>query len=225
MDSPTQPTFIPHEAVTSSSVRRGGGGLSELTFLISIILIIISAALAAGVFLYSQYLQTSNQSKLNQLNSAETSFDPSLIQQLTRLDSRMNAAQTLLTAHLAPTQLFTMLEQSTVQDISFTSLSYDASNPQNITLTMQGIAGSVNSIALQAQVFSQSGIITNPIFSNIDAEPAGVNFNFTALVNPSAINYETFVSGAQSAVQSQPQQQAPAQPASPFESSSTPAAQ
>lgn len=225
MDSPTQPTFIPHEAVNAASSRRESGGLSELVFLISIILIIISAALAAGVFLYSQYLQTSNQSKLNQLNSAEASFDPSLIQQLTRLDNRMTAAQALLADHLAPTQLFNMLEQSTVQDIAFTALSYDATNPQNVTLSMQGIAGSVNSIALQAQVFSQSGIITNPIFSNIDAQQQGVNFDFTALINPSSLNYEKLITGSQTAVQPQPQQQVPAQPSSPFESSSTPAAQ
>ena len=166
MDSPTQPTFIPHEAVVSTSVKRGGGGLAELLFLIALVLLIISAALAAGVFLYTQYLQNSNASKLSQLNSAEAAFDPSLVQQLTRLNSRMTAAQTLLAAHLAPSQLFAMLDQSTVQDIEFTSLTFDATDPQQITLTMTGVAGSVNSIALQAQVFSQSGIITNPIFSS-----------------------------------------------------------
>ncbi|HTR18697.1 MAG TPA: hypothetical protein VMH91_01805 [Candidatus Paceibacterota bacterium] len=225
MDSPTQPTFIPHEAVTASA-RRGGGGLSDLALLISITLIIISGALAAGVFLYSQYLQTSNANKLDQLNRAEASFNPSLIQQLTRLDERMNAAQTLLSTHLAPTQFFAMLEQSTVQDISFTSLSYDATNPTGITLTMSGVAGSVNSIALQAQVFSQSGIITSPIFSNIDAEPGGVHFNFSALIDPSSINYEKLITGAEGAAQPQTQApQTPAQPTSPFTSSSTPATQ
>ena len=228
MDSPTQPTFIPHDAVTSSGASRSGGGLSELLLLLGIIFVIISGALAAGVFLYTQYLQTSNASQLDQLNRAQAALDPSLIQQLTRLDDRMNAAETLITAHLAPSQFFTILEQSTVQDISFTSLDYDATNPANVTLTMTGVAGSVNSIALQAQVFSQSGIITNPIFSAIDAQPEGVHFNFTALVNPSAIAYEKFVSGgaATSATEPQPQTQvqAPVQPASPFESSSTPAA-
>jgi len=233
MDSPTQSTFIPHEAVTPTTSNRGGGssGLSELALLVSIILFIVSAALGAGVFLYSQYLQSSNSSKLDQLNSAEAAFDPSLVQQLTRLDTRMNAAQSLLTAHLAPSQLFTMLEASTVQDISFTSLTYDATNPQQIALTMTGVAGSVNSIALQAQVFSQSGVITNPIFSNIDAEPDGVHFNFTALVNPSTISYEGLISGANKSQSSTSQAptsaptqtttQAPATTASPFQAAST----
>src|SRR5579871_3325413 len=103
MDSPTQPNFIPHEAVTASPTRRSGGGLIELAFLVSILLFVISGALAGGVFLYTQYLQNSNQNKLNQLNAAQAAFDPALIQQLTRLDTRMNTSQTLINAHLAPT--------------------------------------------------------------------------------------------------------------------------
>jgi hypothetical protein len=224
MDSPTQPTFLPHEAVTSAGVRRGGGGLAELFLLVAILLFVISAALAVGVFLYTQYLQSSNASKLSQLNAAEASFDPSLIQQLTRLDTRMSAAQSLLTAHLAPSLIFAMLQASTVQDISYSSLQLDASNPQQIRLTMSGVAASVNSIALQAQVFSQSGLIQSPIFSNIDAEPNGVNFNFSGLVNPTAISYETFVSGSNPAQPAAPTTQAPAQVAPAFEGTSTPAA-
>lgn len=235
MDSPTQPTFIPHEAVVSVPLKKGGG-LAELFLLVSLVLFIVSAALGAGVFLYTQYLQSSNASKLSQLNSAEAAFDPTLIEQLTRLNTRMITAQSLLSAHLAPSQLFSMLDQSTVQDISFTSLTYDATNPQQIALTMTGVAGSVNSIALQAQVFSQSGIITNPIFSDIDAEEDGVHFDFSALVNPSAITYEGMVSGAsqspassaspaglQTQIQTQPQTQ-PQTSASPFQGTSTPAA-
>lgn len=237
MDSPTQPTFIPHEAVSAAPIRRGGGGLSELVLLISIVLFIVSGALAAGVFLYTQYLQTSNASKLSQLNSAEAAFDPTLVQQLTRLDTRMQAAQTLLTAHLAPLVLFTALGKLTVQDVSFGSFTYNAANPQQISLAMTGVAGSVNAVALQAQVFSQSGIITNPIFSNIDAQQDGVHFNFTGVVNPSALSYEGYVTGSSAQAGAQPaspaggtqpatqqaQPQTPAVPASPFEGSSTPA--
>ncbi|MDR3571431.1 MAG: hypothetical protein P4L81_04525 [Candidatus Pacebacteria bacterium] len=229
MDTPTQPTFIPHEAVSAAPSRRGGGGLAELALLVSIILFIISAALGVGVFLYTQYLQSSNQSKLSQINAAQQAFDPTFVQQMTRLDTRMNTAQSLITAHLAPTQIFAVLEQSTVQDIAFTSFTFSAANPQQLSLTMSGVAGSVNSVALQAQVFSQSGVITNPIFSNIDAQPDGVHFNFTGLINPSALSYESFVSGAssqsaqtqgqtQTQTQTQQTQQTPSTPASPFES-------
>ena len=54
---------------------------------------------------------------------------------------------------------------------------------------MAGVAQSVNSIALQAQIFSKNGIITSPIFSGIERQIDGVHFDFNALVNPAAINY------------------------------------
>jgi len=221
MESPVQSSFIPRDAGTPSRVQSGGrGGLSELFLLISILLLVVSGALAAGVFLYTQYLETSTKSKLDQLNRAEAAFDPSLVQQLTRLDNRMRAGEALLSAHVAPSQLFATLEQTTAQDISFSSLSYDASDPTQISLKMNGVAGSVNSIALQAQLFSQSGLITSPIFSNIDAEQDGIHFSFSGLVNPSAISYGKLVGASAPSPQAQPQTQTQTQaPASPFESS------
>jgi hypothetical protein len=193
--------------------------------LISILLLALSGALAVGVFLYSQYLQASVQSKLQQLNRAEASFDPSLVQQLTRLDTRMNTAEDLLKAHLAPTRFFATLEASTVQDISFGSLSYTTTDPQDIDIKMDGVAGSINAIALQAQVFSQGGVIASPIFANIDREADGVHFTFTGTLNASEMTYEGLVSG-QSSVEAQPQTpvattSAPATPASVFESTTT----
>jgi hypothetical protein len=196
MDSPVQPSFIPHDAGVATGAPRSSSGLRELLLLLSIVLLVVSAALGAGVFLYTQYLQSAEQSKLAQLNRAEAAFDPSLIQQITRLDTRMHAASALLSAHLAPTQLFAMLEQTTAQDISFNSFSYDSTNPQQITIKMAGVAGSVNSVALQAQLFSQSGMLTSPIFSGIDSEQDGVHFDFTAFVNPTDLSYETLITGA-----------------------------
>jgi hypothetical protein len=48
-------------------------------------------SLAGAVFIYKQYLQTANNSKKEQLQRAKDAFDPTLIQQLTRLDDRMHA--------------------------------------------------------------------------------------------------------------------------------------
>lgn len=231
-DSPIQPSFIPHEAVAAAAPKRQvGGGLSELILLIAIIILIVSAALAAGVFLYQQYLQASNQNKLAQLQSAQSAFNPSLVEQITTLNDRMTAAQTLLSQHLAPSLFFGMLASTTVQDISFSSLNYDATNPQQITLTMSGVAGSVNSIALQAQVFSQGNIITDPIFSDINAQSDGVHFDFTALINPASITYGDYVNGSSPSAaavqpvqqQTQQVQQAAPAPASPFQGTSAPA--
>lgn len=193
MPNTSAPTsFIPHEATQTpgnTRPRGGGSGLSDLFVLIAIVLFVASAALAVGVFLYQQYLQSSDTSKVDQLERAKAAFEPSLIQELTRLDDRMYAAGQILGAHVAPSVFFHMLEQTTITTVAFRSLDFTATGAEHMTITMSGVADSVNSVALQADLFAKGGMITSPIFSNIDREVDGVHFNLSALVNPAAINY------------------------------------
>lgn len=203
-----QPSFIPHDAKVAQKQKIGGrAGLADLLLLIGVVLVIASVALAAGVLLYQQYLASSNTSKLSQLQRAEAAFEPSLVKQLQRLDDRMNAGSQLLQVHLAPTALFTTLEQTTISSIQFTSLTIDATDRAHITLKMTGVADSVNSVALQSDLFSKSGAIQSAIFSNIDRQSDGVHFDLSALVNPASLNYGQLVTG-QSATNQLPAQTA-----------------
>lgn len=189
VDTGITSSFIPRDTSVSPSAPRRGGGLNDLLLLCSIVLFVASAALAVGVFLYGQYLVTENAAKLSQLERAQAGFQPALIQQLTRLDDRMHAAERVLSAHIAPSLFFQALEQATLQTISFQSLDFQVTDNQNLTVKLVGVAESVNSIALQADLFSKNGVITSPIFSNIARQVDGVHFNLSAVVNPSAINY------------------------------------
>lgn len=184
----TPGAFIPHDTAAPIA-RKSAGGLNDLLLLFGIVLFVASAALGAAVFLYGQYLHTESASKLEQLQRAKAAFEPSLIQQLTRLDDRMHAADGLLSSHVAPSAFFAALQSATLESVAFQSLDLQASDPHHITIKMQGIAQSVNSIALQADLFSKNGVITSPIFSGIARQPDGVHFNLAAIVNPNAIRY------------------------------------
>ena len=194
METGIKSSFIPKASITPerAGTRRGKSGF-DFFILISLVMFVASATLAVAVFLYSQYLTTSAKSKLDQLERAKQAFEPSLIQDLTRLDDRMRAADTILEAHVAPTTLFLLLEQLTLQTVAFSSFDFTKGS-DDITLTMKGVAESVNSIALQADLLSKSGIIFNPIFSNINRQVSGVNFDFSAAVNASALSYAARVS-------------------------------
>lgn len=180
-----------------------------MLMLLALILFIASAVLAIGVFLYVQYLNTSAASKLDQLNRAKAAFEPALIAELTRLDDRMRAADEVLSIHIAPSALFNVLQQLTLQTVSFSTLDFSAQNSSDMTLTMQGIAQSVNSIALEADLLSKSGVVTSPIFSNMNRTPQGVRFDFTSGINAEGLRYRSVRAG--SAIQ-----QAPQEPATPF---------
>lgn len=211
METGIKSSFIPQSPVVGPSAARRRGSNFDFFVLIALVLFVASATLAAGVFLYVQFLQGSNASKLEQLERAKAAFEPALIQELTRLDDRMRAADEVLSAHTAPMALFKLLEQLTLQTVSFSSFSFTTNDI--LTLTMQGLAQSVNSIALQADLLSRSGTIVNPIFSDINRQVGGVRFNFTADVRREALSYRSLVGAPPP--ETTPQQ-APQQPISPF---------
>jgi hypothetical protein len=219
MESGIQSSFIPQDAAKPSTSPRDyrTGGLADLLFLIAIVAFVASAALGAAVFLYKEYVQTSATSKVEQLQKAKAAFEPALIHELTRLDDRMQVADRILSSHLAPTAFFDALQLATLTTVSFGSLELQAADAQHMTIKMTGVAQSVNSIALQADLFSKNGVITSPIFSDINRQKDGVHFNLTALVNPAAINFVQLISGLNGTMQST-QQAAPTAPGptSPF---------
>lgn len=219
METGIKSSFIPQDAATPRAIKsRSPTSFADLLILIAIVFLVASIALAAGVFLYLRFLQTSGASKLAQLERAKAAFEPSLIQELTRLDDRMQAADVVLRNHVAPSLFFHLLEQLTLQTVSFSTLDFQAADPQNMTIAMTGTAVSVNSIALQADYLSKSGTISSPIFSNIARQGDGVHFNLTAILNPLALRYANVAAGGQSIITpqapppEQPQQPPPADP-------------
>jgi len=217
MEPPPQPSFIPHDADTSGAVRRSEAGLGDLLLMIGVVVLVASAVLAGGVFMYRQFLSSTISSQLSQLKTARQQFDPNLVRQLTRLDDRMQTADALLAVHLAPSTFFAALNQVTAQTVEFTSLDMQVQDPHRIMLKMSGVAQSVNSIAFQADLLSKSGVFTSPIFSNLDRQKDGVHFNLTAIVDASKINFDDLAPSTSDATTNPPAAPAtPATPATPF---------
>ncbi len=171
-----------------------GGGAGDIFILVAIVALAAALALAAGVFLYDRFLDANVQKKSEQLERARQAFEPALIQELVRLDSRLQAADDVLARHLAPSELFNLLEELTLQSVAYDSLDYTVGEDDTIEIRMRGKARSVNGVALQASVFGQNNAVTNPIFSELDLVRDGVTFEVTATVNPSALRYTTVFS-------------------------------
>ena len=221
MEANAQPSFIPHDAGEPARPRRSGGGIGDLFLMLAILVFAASAALAAGVFFYQQYLTTVSNADLAKLNEAEKNFQPALIEELRRLDQRMHSAETLLAKHLAPSAFFIILNTVTAKTISYSSLSIAVDD--TIKLEMDGIARSVNSVAFQADILAKEGAYLDPIFSNLSRQKDGVHFHLSTLINPDSINFEALTGGAASALTPLPLQSvAPASAFAP-ESTSTPA--
>lgn len=189
MENNITSSFIPSDARNLSSNATTGRALYDVALLFAIVVLIASLALAAGVFLYSQYLEADLAAKKEQVERVQKAFDPALMQDITRLDTRMRAGDTILRSHAALSGFFRFLEKATLETAGFKTLQIDASDHKTVSLKMTGVAQSVNSIALQADVFTKGGALSSPLFSNIARREGGVHFDFTAVINPDIISY------------------------------------
>ena len=201
MESQIKASFIPQDVGTEPKLRRGGtSGGSDLLVLAAIILLVASIALAASVFLYAQYLQGTITSKQASIDRARAAIEPALIDELARLDARMASAATLLGQHVAPSVVFDLLEQITLHSIALTDFSLTTEGVNSLKISMKGEAQSVNSIALQSDLYGRSGIITSPIFSDINRGTDGLmQFRVDAILNPTALRYARLVENAAAA--------------------------
>ena len=205
MESNIKASFIPDKMPSAqgrgSSIKHSSGSAADILILIAVVILAVALALAAGVFLYDSYLNANVQNKSQQLQRAQQAFEPQLVEELVRLDLRLLAAGDVLARHLAPSEIFSLLEELTLESVSYSSLDYSVNEDDTISIKMRGKARNVNGVALQANVFGRHNAITNPIFSELDLVGDGVSFNVSAIVNPSALRYTTVFSQYSSGIE------------------------
>ena len=191
MDSKIKASFIPDKSLSKRSTKTltSAGGIGDLLMLLSVVILAAMIALAAGVFLYDRFLASNVVKKEAQLARSREAFDPVLIQNLIRLDNRLNAASDILVRHLAPSEVFALLQSFTLQSISYKSLTYNIGEDGIIHISLTGDAQSVNGVALQSSVFGENSAIVNPIFSDLNLTATGVSFDMSAILDPLALQY------------------------------------
>jgi len=187
MDPQVGTSFIPKQPLTNTPMRGSGFGL---IFLIALLIFIASLVAAGAAFLYQQYLQNAIVSKSHSLALAQGAYDPAVIQDLERLDTRINQAEILLKSHIAASGLFAFLSTQTLQNVYFTAFTYELKPDGSVSLTLQGVADSFSTVALQSDQFGNSKYLKDVIFSSIAVAQNGtVTFGVSATVDPSVVSY------------------------------------
>ncbi len=234
MDSQVSSSFIPKKPVTESPARRGGTG--SLLFLLALLIFITSLVAGGGTFLYKQYLTSSLAAKDESLKRAEGAYDAGVIQDLIRLDGRIQEAKSLMDKHVAPSAFFTYLSGATLASVQFTEFAYDLQGDGTATISLAGKGNSFSAVALQSDEFGASRVLREVVFSDIKVGGTGeVTFSVTAKVDSSLLQYRKNLTGGTSSagqtpsgdsVGTSPLDGAPAStettPEPPSQSSSTP---
>jgi hypothetical protein len=194
MDPQVSPSFIPKKSLETVSARPSGKGTG--LFLLIAILIFMASVIAAGaVFAYEKLLTQSITSKSNSLSLNQKAYDPGVIQELSRMDSRINEAKKLLASHIAPSAIFAFLSQQTLEKVQFNAYDYALSPDGSAKITLSGIADSFSTVALQSDQFGASKILKEVVFSGVtvDATSGKVNFSVNAVIDPSLIVYSNAI--------------------------------
>ncbi len=190
MDNPLQPSFIPKKPLSGPSVRSSGAAFGMFFVLVATLIFVASLFAAGGAFVFKGFLHSSIASKSDTLQKAEAAFDPSTIQDLVRLDARINNAESLLQKHITALSIFNFFAQQTLQNVQFTGFTYELQENGSAQVSLTGISDGFATVALQSDQFGASKVLKNVVFSNIVVNATGrIGFNVKADLDPSLLSY------------------------------------
>lgn len=183
-----QTSFIPKKTeVEAPVVRKKGVGIFML---IAVFIFVLAIAGGVGAFLYERVIESSLASKKESLDRAQEAFEPDLIRELARIDKKITASKEVLSQHISPSELFSLLEELTLENISFTDFEYSAGE-EGYMIRLGGVAKSFSTLALQSDVFGSNRYIIEPVFEDLDLDRVGnVTFSVSAKIDPGLIDYE-----------------------------------
>jgi len=139
-----------------------------------------------------QWVMWYGHSKSESLERAKGAFEPKLIDELVRVDRRIESSKELLNSHVVLSPLLDFLEDATLRNVKLEEMFFDLEEEGKIRLRLAGEASSYASIVLQAESFGQSRFLKDQLFSDFDLNQLGnVNFDFTAIVDKGLVNFKS----------------------------------
>lgn len=198
MDTKFQTSFIPKKPLVTHEKTHSGVGSSVFMTLATLIFI-ASIAGAGFTFVWKGVLNKAQEDYKIKLDESKKRFKPSLIEDLKKINTKIDLSKGLLTNHLEVAAIFDIISKLTIQGVRFSSYEFLApiKEGEGIKLTMKGKANSFSSVAYQAEVFGKSDkfgsnkVLKNPVLSDLSVDDKGsVSFVFTTIINPSDILYE-----------------------------------
>lgn len=190
---PPSPTTIPTSFVPKQPVRPGSSYTKSggNTFMIvALVLLGLSIVGAGVVFGYEQYLTSQRDTKAQAVKTAQENLSSATVEEFIRTRNRFSAANSLLDNHIASSRFFSLLENLTLTNVRFSSLSFKLDDEHAGHIMMDGVARTFNALAAQSSAFAGEKQIQRAIFSNIAVSPSGaVTFVLTADLDPRLLSF------------------------------------
>lgn len=193
-------SFIPNKPV--QPVKKGGvlvkNKASNLVLIITIVIFLGTMIVYGGsLYLVSQQ-NREIESQKEQIKNAQNLFEQGFIDEASRLDQRIKTITLLLENHVAPTQIFELLEAKTLSTIGFDKLTYKHEEDGIISLEATGVARGYESLVQQSDRYGEANnFLRDILFSDFqNQEPlseedlsTGKIFKLSGKIDPKLVSY------------------------------------
>lgn len=199
---PSIPTsFIPKRPITTEPHAPVGGPRAVGLLTMFTVIVVLGTALSFGYVYLAERKLAGDKAKLAaSIDVARNSIGTDFINDMKRLQARIEGVKALLKSHIVVSPIFDALQATTLRSVQYKSFSYafvtDAgTKAQTVQITLVGSAKSYATIALQSDAFLGSTLIKNPVFSNLSVndKTGAVEFRLTFSVDPAMLSYERFI--------------------------------
>jgi len=202
METKFQTSFIPKRPLVSDPkipTVHSRTGNASITMVIGSLLFIASLGGAVFTIVWKNVLLKSQANYIVQLKESEKRFNITLIEDLKKVNTKIDVGKKLFTSHLAVSEIFPIMNQLAIESVQFNSFQFSAptNDEDGVKVSIKGTAKDYNSIAFQSDVFGSANkygslkSIKNPIIADLIEGPSGqISFSFTGTLNPQDILYE-----------------------------------
>ena len=157
------------------------GGETAL-FFVSFGIFILALALSGGLFLYNRVLDEQVTVAEEDLEARRAEFSDATVNQLIALDRRLSSIRILISQHIFPSNILTLVERLTHPRVSFSSFLHSTDSRK---IDLRGDAASYSILARQIGLFESSPNIDKVEFGGLSLGEKGlVNFKMSVIFKP-----------------------------------------
>jgi len=201
-----QASFIPKTSnKTARKVRKTRRiyliGYISYVFFFGTVLVVL------GAYFYGIQVDKALEIKKQELLDKKTRFNESHISYLQEMDERLSLANSLLNGSAAPSRLFTELEKSVIDTVTFSTMNINAAerDSEKLTASFTGRAATFDDAVYQRELIEGNPVLNKSKVSSFnygaDSEneqdivsiTAPVQFTYEIQVNPSILPYDPAV--------------------------------
>lgn len=194
MEPKFQSSFIPKKPVGDSS--RILTPVSKNTNIFSVVatfLFVITIAVSGGMFVYLRIIERNIANADSELSQVRSAFEADKIKDLIDASSRLNSITNLLEKHYVVSELLVLLQKQTLRNMRFDNFSYRNTDGKPV-ISMDSEAQSYNAVANQRDVFVESGVISDVLFTGFNLSETGqVRSKMSAVVSPKLVSYKDLI--------------------------------